>query len=496
MLAHSVLGILAAPAAAEPELKVGSKKFTESVVLAELLRGLAAQAGARVEHVPELGGTQLLWKALLLGEIDLYPEYTGTLREEIFGGELPAEAGALEQALNRDGVEIVAHLGFNNSYALGINRERAAALKLETVSDLRHHPELRFGFTNEFMDRADGWPGLRDHYELPQSNVRGLDHDLAYRGLEAGQIDVIDVYTTDAEIEYYELATLRDDRRFFPEYQAVVLGRSDLAERAPAVVERVRELEGRISAQSMSLANAQVKLEGHSEAQAASELSRRAIGSGFEVVERSAMTTFLRNLREHLLLVSISLAAAIAVAIPAGIWAARSRRAGRVVLGVAGVLQTIPSLALLVFMIPLFGIGTRPALAALFLYSLLPIIRNTYEGLRGIPDSLREAAEALGLEPRTRLLRVELPMASRSILAGIKTSAVINIGTATLGALIGAGGFGQPILTGIRLDDTGLILQGAVPAALLALFVQGLFDLADRWLLPAGLQLERGRTNH
>ena len=156
-----------------------------------------------------------------------------------------------------------------------------------------------------------------------------------------------------------------------------------------------------------------------------------------------------------------------------------------------GVIQTIPSLALLVFMIPLFGLGARPAIMALFLYSLLPIVRNTYTGLHDIPTGIRESAAALGLPSGATLRLVDLPMASRAILAGIKISAVINVGTATLGALIGAVCYGQPILTGIRLNDTGLILQGAVPAAVLALMVQGLFDLVERVLVPKGLRLKR-----
>jgi osmoprotectant transport system permease protein len=181
---------------------------------------------------------------------------------------------------------------------------------------------------------------------------------------------------------------------------------------------------------------------------------------------------------------------ALLVAIPLGIFAAKFRAIGQVVLAVAGLIQTIPTLALLVFMIPLFGIGSKPAIFALFLYSLLPIVRNTYAGLGDIPPAIRESAAALGLPPGARLRRVELPMASRAILAGIKTSAVINVGTATLGALIGAGGYGQPILTGIRLDNISLILQGAVPAAVLALVVQGLFELLERVLVPKGLRLK------
>jgi osmoprotectant transport system permease protein len=169
--------------------------------------------------------------------------------------------------------------------------------------------------------------------------------------------------------------------------------------------------------------------------------------------------------------------------------AAKVSSCEKIVLGIVGIIQTIPSLALLVFMIPLLGIGGPPAVMALFLYSLLPIVRNTFTGIRDIPKSMIESACALGLPPNTRLRLVELPLASSTILAGIKTSAVINVGTATLGALIGAGGYGQPILTGIRLDNIGMILEGAVPAALLAVLIQGLFDLAERVVVPKGLRL-------
>jgi len=160
------------------------------------------------------------------------------------------------------------------------------------------------------------------------------------------------------------------------------------------------------------------------------------------------------------------------------------------VIGLTGILQTVPSLAMFVFMIPVFGIGTWPAIAALFLYSLLPIVRNTHAGLVGIAPELRESAAAMGLPRGVRLRRIELPLATRSILAGIKTAAVINVGTATLAALIGAGGYGQPILTGIRLDNISLILEGAIPAAILALLAQGVFEGIERWLTPRGLRLQ------
>jgi osmoprotectant transport system permease protein len=400
-------------------------------------------------------------------------------------------AAALRRALAARGLRMGPPLGFEDGYALGMKQETARRLGIRTLSDLRSHPELRFGFTNEFMDRADGWPALRARYRLPQRDVRGLDHDLAYRGLDAGTLDVTDLYTTDADILYYHLTVLEDDLHHFPVYEAVYLYRAQLAERAPAVVDALEGLAGRIDAPAMRAMNARAKLDRVPEARVAAEFLRRELGVADRSIREDRIARLWRYTREHLALVAISLGVAIALALPLGVLAARRPRLGALILAGTGILQTVPSLALLVLMIPLLGIGAPPAIAALFLYSLLPIVRNTHAGLRGIPDSLRESAEALGLPPRARLLRIELPLASPSILAGVKTAAVINVGTATLGALIGAGGYGQPILTGIRLDDVGLLLEGAVPAALLALAVQAGFALLERAVVPEGLRLGR-----
>jgi osmoprotectant transport system permease protein len=493
----ALAGALAAgAAAAEPAARVvvGSKVFTESIVLGEAAAALARAAGAEAVHRRQLGGTRVLFSALLGGEIDLYAEYTGTLEREILAGEGVRGRAALAAALAARGVRLGPPLGFDNTYALGMKEPLAQRLGVRRISELRAHPGLRLGFTNEFLDRGDGWPALRARYELPQRDVRGLDHDLAYRGLDAGTLDVIDLYSTDAEIRAYGLRVLEDDLALFPGYEAVYLWRLDLEERAPAVVVALARLAGRLDASAMIEANARVKLEGVSEPTAAAGLLARALGGVLAAPGEDGLVARLaRTTRDHLALVSVSLSAAIAIALPLGVLAAKRPSVGAVILGVAGVLQTVPSLALLVLMIPLLGIGAPPAIAALLLYSLLPILRNTHAGLRAIPDALRESAEALGLPPFARLLRVELPLASPAILAGIETSAVINVGTATLGALIGAGGYGQPILTGIRLDDAGLLLEGAVPAALLALAVQGAFAALGRIVIPRGLRLGRGR---
>ena len=468
-------------------ITIGSKSFTESIILGDMLSHLAQQAGVEASHQRQLGGTRVLWNALLGGVIDAYPEYTGTLTQETLVKENLQTEVQLRQALAALGLRMTRPLGFNNSYAIGMKKALAERLKLRKISDLRDYPELVFGFGNEFMDRADGWPGLQQRYHLPHQKVRGLDHDLAYRGINSGTLDVTHLYVTDAEVTYYDLRALEDDLDYFPVYDAVILYRADLEQRAPEVVALFKRLAGRIDAAAMRELNARVKLNDEAEALVAASFLEEDLALDIDLQERTAWQRFSRYTREHLVLVGISLAAAIVVAIPLGIVAARFARVGQIVLGIAGIIQTIPSLALFVFLIPLLGIGGPPAVVALFLYSLLPIIRNTHASIRDISPAIVESAKALGLPWRARLRIVELPLATGAILAGIKTSAVINVGTATLAALIGAGGYGQPILTGIRLDDIGLILQGAVPAAVLALLVQGVFELVERRLSPRGL---------
>lgn len=476
LLACIALLCVVSTANAKPTV-FGSKAFTESVILGELAAQLTREAGYDARHRRQLGGTRVLWSALVRGDIDCYPEYTGTLRTEIFSGKNIADDEQLRSALMEASVWTSKPLGFNNTYVLGMRRDRAAALGITRMSQLVDHPTLRFGFSNEFMQRADGWPGIRAQYRLPQQDVRGLAHDLAYRGLESGALDVTDLYSTDAEIVHYDLATLQDDEQFFPAYDAVIICRSDVAE---PVRESLNRLGGRIDEAAMTKLNARAALNREPEAQiAASFLHDRLNVSSNARIDGRAVRVWRRT-REHLAMVGISLGLAVIVAIPLGILAFYRRTVGRVVFAIADVLQTLPALALLVFLIPSLGIGYAPAVVALFLYSLLPILRNTHTGLADIPRDLRESAEALGLPGTAQLRYVELPLAARSILAGIRTAAVINVGTATLGALIGAGGYGQPILTGIRLDDTKLILEGAVPAALLALLVQWGFGWIER----------------
>ena len=497
VISLALVALAVVPRGSTPQgLRVGSKKFTESVILGEMAVGLLQADGVRAVHLAELGGTTLVFDALKRGEIDVYPEYTGTLREEIYRGRDAATAAKLEALLRADGVVMSKSLGFSNNYALAVRRDVAERLGLATIADLTRRPELRLGLSNEFLDRADGWRNLRRRYNLPHEQVTGMDHDLAYRHLEAGTIDVTDVYTTDARLAELDLVVLEDNLGYFPKYDAVLLSRGDLAEHSPEAVRELRRLESAVGQQDMIALNALVESGEANESQAAAKFLRDKLDVEIEVKEESVASQIWQRTLEHCDMVRRSLIPAIFVAVPLGVLAAKRRQLGRVILSAAGVVQTIPALALLVLLIApvayfgwdTLGAGSATAIIALFLYSLLPIVQNTATGLATIPAEYHESATALGLSPTFRLLHIELPLASPAILAGVKTAAVLNVGFATLGALVGARGYGQPILTGIRLNDTGLILQGAAPAACLAIVIQLAFDLGERWLLPKGLR--------
>ena len=465
---------------------IGSKKFTESYVLGEIAKRTLVDAGIPAEHRQGMGGTIILWQALRGGQIDAYPEYTGTIAQEILKTDRALSRDEIRPSLAKFGVGMTEPLGFNNTYALVMRRSEAQRLGVRTISDLRKYPELKVGLTHEFLDRQDGWRPLRERYALPQQNVIGIDHALGYSALANGSIDIKDAYSTDAKIEQNDLVALEDDLQFFPKYEAVFLFR--LSTRADAVPP-LRRLEGTLDERRMIRLNAEAERT-KNYTRAADLYFERGAASRNTVGESFPQKLARWTLR-HLQLAGFSLLLSVIFGIPLGIIASRGGPIGQLIIGFASVVQTIPSLALLALLVPLpfFGISVRTAIAALFLYGLLPIVRNTSTGLQDIPRSLRESAVALGLSPFVRLWEIYLPMASRSILSGIKTSAVINVGTATLAALIGAGGLGEPILSGLNLNDHVTILEGAIPAAVLALLVQWLFDLLDRVLIPKGLRL-------
>ncbi|MES2538819.1 MAG: glycine betaine ABC transporter substrate-binding protein [Pseudomonadota bacterium] len=472
-------------ATASEVLRVGSKRFTESYILGEILTQTAAHH-TKAEHRQGLGNTAIVFEALKAGSIDLYPEYLGTIDLEILKNKSPTSLADINRALAPLGLGAAVRLGFNNSYALAMRAADSDRLGIRSLSDLTRQGGLRLGLSHEFMGRADGWPGLAQRYALPQK-PRGLDHGIAYEALANKQVDAIDIYSTDAKIASLGLRVLQDDLAYFPRYDAVLLYRLDIGQRFPQAWRALQALEGRISEADMIAMNAAVELGGKTFSAVAGDFlsqdkSGKATRAGFW--NKLFDDNLWRLTRQHLTLVLLSVAAAALIGIPLGVLAAFVPRLRQGVMALVGVLQTVPSLALLAMLIPLLGmIGTLPALIALFLYALLPIVRNTTTGIGQVPPGLRMAALALGLTPRDRLFYIDLPLAMPVILAGIKTAAVMSVGTATIAAFIGAGGYGERIAIGLALNDNDMLLAGAIPAAVLALLTQLVFEVVEHALL-------------
>ena len=494
LLFFAVLFTTASGAAAGDVLTVGSKRFTESYLLGEVIAQTARASGAKVGHKPGLGNTAILFAALKSGAIDVYPDYTGTIALELL--RLPGVPllDELNRELSAHGLAAGVFPGFSNAYALAMREPDAAARGIRRISDLRDFFDARLGLSPEFLNRRDGWPALSETYEIGGLTVRGLEHGLAYAALERGEVDVVDVYTTDPQIRRLGLRVLEDDQRFFPAYEAVLVYRIDLPLRHPEAWAAIEKLQGTIPASAMLEMNAAVELErkGFSEVARnwleqhppANAMAQRSLAGAVFAPD------LLRLTLEHLQLVIVSLLLSILAGIPLGILAQRVPRAGRWILAGAGVLQTVPSLALLAFLIALLDrIGALPAVIALSLYALLPVIRGTEVALAGVGDRMRDAGRALGLSTGQLMWFIELPLAVPGVLGGIRTAAVINVGTATLAAFVGAGGYGERIVAGLAVNDHVVMLSGALPAAVLAVLIEGGLRQVERRLRP-----ESGKT--
>lgn len=508
-----VLATLLAPRWARADtIAIGSKLFTESRLLAEIMAQLVeARTDLEVERKVGLGGTNIVFGALKDGQIDVYPEYTGTgwsvllSKQDRVGSSLRAFLTVQEAFARRWQLTWLPPFGFNNSYALAMAGPKARALGVTRVSDLLPHAgELSAGVSHEFLERDDGYPGLSAAYGLELADIRGMEHGLAYEALRTGAVDLVDTYTTDGKLLRYDVVVLEDDRDFFPPYDAAPLVRRETLDAHPELGEALRALAFRIDDATMRKLNHEVEEGGGDFAGVArrfliaeglleetSSDEPQAVGDqGFFAFFWSHRDQMAGFLAEHVLLTAIAVALAVLFAVPLGILLTRRETFAGPILGATGILQTIPSLALLALMIPIpgLGLGARSAIAALFLYALLPIVRNTYTGIREVDSDLIEAAVAMGLTNRQVLVRVELPLATRTIMAGVRTATVISIGVATLAAFVGAGGLGDPIVTGLQLDNIHMILSGAIPAALLAIVVDFGLGKLETVLVPRGLR--------
>lgn len=472
-------------------VSVGAKNFTENYLLGELIsQTIEDQLGRNVKREFGLQGTGIIYEALINGKIDMYVEYTGTLSEAVLKNPNLKTLDEIKKAMSERGLVVSDPLGFNNTYALAVSRSSSEKYGLKTISDLaRQGDNLRYGFTYEFMSRSDGFSQLKAAYKLNIDNqkVRIMDHALLYTAFETQQVDVMEVYSTDAKVAKLDLVLLKDDQNFFPRYEAVLVSTNKFViKNSELWTTIVEQLAGSITEADIRKMNAQMDLEKKSATRIVSGFLKKETHSFAD--SDALMSRLFRRTKEHVSLVGYSLLVALLMGIPLAIVASYVPLFAQMILMLASLVQTIPSLALLCFLIPVFGIGQLPALVALILYGLFPIVLNTFTALENLDKNYNDSARALGLSAWQRLIYIELPLVSPQILAGVKTSAIIGIGTATLAAFIGAGGYGAPIVIGLAMNDIPTILWGAVPAALMALCTHFIFEILTKLIVPKGLK--------
>jgi osmoprotectant transport system permease protein len=497
----------------EPDtVRIGAKNFTEEQILGEMMaQTLEAHTSLAVERHFQLGGTQLAFEALRGGAIDMYPEYTGTGFVTILKEAAPTDRAEARRIVDarfraRFGIAWLPTFGFDDTHVLAVRADDPRLAVVKTISDLARRPDLRLGITHEFMDRADGMMGLAERYGIQVSDevVSHLDPGLLYEAIASGRVNAIVVYSTDARIAHYGLRLLKDDRAYFPPYEAAPLATLDLLARHPEVVGAMDRLHQIATEDDMRTMSYAVDVAGEDAASVVTDfLFQRGIVPEATVRGRVASrASFLpyfwdnrayvaQLMARHLLLTLVALFVATVVGTGFGFAVARHERLAAFVFPIVGTFQTVPSLALLGFLVPIVGIGVGPALIALFFYALLPIVRSTHAGIRSVDPRLCDVGRGLGLSDGQILRHIEIPLALPTILSGVRTSAVILVGTATLASLVGAGGLGDPIFRGLSNVKAATILLGAIPAAVLALALDRVLGLVERFVVSPGLRRRR-----
>ena len=493
---------------AKQPLVIGSKNFSESIIIAQMLAILLEERfDVPVIRKFGLGGTKIAFDALVNDAIHVYPDYTGTGYSMILkmsGEKAPTKVHQVvsQEFKQRWGISWSHSLGFDNTYALVVRSDDERFKGIHKISQLSGKvSSFIYAGAYEFMERKDGHDGFSKTYSLDfaPKNVIAMGAGLMYSAIRDEEVDMIVAYSTDGRIQAYDLKKLEDDLNYFPPYQASILAKEKTLAQFPKFKEAIGLLEGLISEEEMIQMNDKVdrlKQESFTVARNFLINKRLLLGKintakaeiGFINFIKLKKDYLFKIITEHLILTFSALALAILISLPVGIGLTRYQHLAKFVFPIVNTIQTIPSLALLGFLIPFMGIGFTPALVALFLYSLLPLIRNTYTGIQGVDRTYIEVSKGIGLTNFQILIHVEIPMAMPVILAGLRTAVVIVIGTATLAALIGAGGLGDPIFRGVSTVNSNLILLGAIPAALLAIIADKIIGISERFLVSKGIR--------
>lgn len=491
-------------------ITIAGKNFTEQDVLVDLIAVLLKEErpNLKIHKKKSLGGTSVTFESVKNGSIDMYVEYSGTAYFSIYKQSQKKNRRQIHDYLVEkfydDNLFWSPQLGFNNTYALLI-KDLPDNTSIKRVSDLRPiSRNLLIGTDPEVSTRPDGYSEFLNTYDMNFKSHMMMNSGLLYQSLEKDKVDVIIGYSTDGRIPVANLKILQDDLGFFPDYSASVIVNRKTLERHPWIHKALNKLYGEIDAETMQRLNAKVDFEKFDSVAVAKEFAAQKLWINPEGVTDPQSQSFLeflnskksfllKKIYEHLFLTFLAFAIVSLIGITLGVMSYYNERVQKFIFLLVNLCQTIPSLALFGMLIPLLGIGVKPSLVALVLYSLLPIVRNTYTGLCEVEASILETCEILGMNKRQILFKVLLPMSLMTISAGLRTSLVIIVGTATIASFIGAGGLGDPIFQGISSLNNRLILLGALPAALLAIFLDLLLHYGTRFLLSPGLT--GGRQN-
>ncbi len=491
---------------------VGSKIFTENVLLGEMLSILLEEKyGYQVTRKLNIGGTKLVFDALNSEQIDVYPEYTGTGYIMILNFSEKKSASKIyrivkKQFAKRFQLVLSLPLGFNNTYALAVRSDDERFKNIYKVSDLVGRVEgLSLAVGHEFMARNDGYENFKKSYNIhfSEDKVYSMDPGLVYFALKNKKADMIMSYSTDGRVKSYHLKLLEDDKKYFPAYEAAYLTRKNIFKEFPKMKQAFKDLENNIDEKEIISLNDKVdRLKYETNVVARNFLiQKKLLDENVVNFEHKNLFSYyyskkdylLKIFIEHLILTFSSLLIALFCSLPIGILMVRKKMAAKIIFPIVNTFQTIPSLALLGFLIPFLGIGYAPAIFTLFIYSLLPLIRNTYEGIKSVDRNPIEAAIGIGLTKWQTLNKIEIPLALPIIIAGVRTSAVIIVGTATLAALVGAGGLGEPIFRGMATVNSKLIFLGAVPATILAIALDRSITFFETFFVSKGLRLKRNK---
>ncbi len=479
-------------------IRIGGKVFTEQNILVDLIKIYLEDKGYKTQTQKNLGGTFVAYEALKTGNLDLYVEYSGTSYHTIFKQEkIISENDTylwLKERFKKENIYLFQDLGFSNSYALITVQNQ----NYQTMKDLvKDSPNLTIGFEHEFLSRPDGFSNMLKAYDYNFKNPKTMNVGLMYEALKTKQLDVGIGYSTDGRNKAFNLKILEDNLDFFPKYKAAILAKTSVLQNHKNLESELMALSGLITATDMIQMNYEVDaLKKSSNLVAKNFLiskgliaySSLKLSHNFLGLSYPEIILIKNKLLEHIEICFIALCFSILIGFSLGVLAFEFKPLKPLVFSFVNLLQTLPSLALFGFLIPFMGIGFWPAMIALILYSILPLVHNVYIGLSEIDLDIIESCQAIGMTKLQILLQVRIPIAMPTLGAGLRTCTAIIIGTATVAAFIGAGGLGELIFQGISSLNHRMILLGAVPAALLALLADTLVHFTMNSLTSKGLK--------